>query len=78
MDQEKSVYPEHLEVLYRLCCPKATSPDNLLRINQRREVEADNIHLQFGSIVVLNHGANCDSQVLRRAGIHPCNNVTKP
>ena len=63
MDQEKSVYPEHLEVLYRFCCSKAISPDSLPRINQRREVEADNIHLQFCSIVVLNHGANCDPRI---------------
>ena len=26
--------------------------------NQRREVEADNIHLQFGTVGVLDHGAN--------------------
>jgi len=32
--------------------------DNLPRINQRREVEADDVHLQFDSIVVVNHGAN--------------------
>ena len=30
--------------------------DNLPRINQRREVEADDVHLQFDSIVVLNYG----------------------
>jgi len=35
-----------------------TSVDHLLRINQRREVETDDIHLQFDSIAVLNHGAN--------------------
>jgi len=29
----------------------------LLRIDQRREVEADNIYLQFDSIGVLHHGA---------------------
>jgi len=32
--------------------------DNLPRINQRREVEAVDVHLQFDSIVVVNHGAN--------------------
>jgi hypothetical protein len=26
--------------------------------NRRREVEADNIHLQFGTVGVLDHGAN--------------------
>jgi hypothetical protein len=31
---------------------------NLPRINQGRQVETDDIHLQFDSIVVLNHGAN--------------------
>ena len=36
--------------------------DNLPRINQRREVEADDIHLQFDSIIVLNHSA--DNSVL--------------
>jgi len=36
----------------------ATSLDNLPKVNQRRKVEADDSHLQFGSIVVLNHGAN--------------------
>src|SRR6516162_2656222 len=35
-----------------------TSVDHLLRINQRREVETDDIHMQFDSIAVLNHGAN--------------------
>ena len=34
------------------------SLNDLLRINQRREVEADNIHLQFDSIVFLNHRAD--------------------
>ena len=34
------------------------SLDNLSGINQRREVEADNIHLQLESIGVLNHGTN--------------------
>jgi len=38
--------------------PRATSLDDLPHINQRREIEADNIHLQFDSIGVLNHGAN--------------------
>jgi hypothetical protein len=36
----------------------ATSLNNLPRIDQRREVETDNIHLSLDSIVVLNHGAN--------------------
>jgi len=31
---------------------------NLPRINQGRQVEADDIHLQFDSIVVLNHSAD--------------------
>ena len=39
-------------------CPKTTSLDNLPRINQRREVETDDVHLQFGLIAVLNHGTN--------------------
>jgi hypothetical protein len=38
-------------------CPRATSLDNLPRINQRRQVEADDVHLQFDSVGVLNHGA---------------------
>ena len=32
--------------------------DNLPRINQRSEVKTDDIHLQFDSIVVVNHGTN--------------------
>jgi len=32
--------------------------DNLPRINQRRAVEADNIHLQLGAVGVLDHGAH--------------------
>jgi hypothetical protein len=39
-------------------CPRATSVDNLPRINQCREIETDNIHLQFDSIFVLNYGAD--------------------
>ena len=39
-------------------CFGATSLGNLPRINQGRQVEADDIHLQFDSIVVLNHSAN--------------------
>jgi len=35
----------------------AFSLDNLPGVDQRREVETDNIHLQFDTIV-LNHGAN--------------------
>ena len=35
-----------------LSCFRAVSLDNLPRVNQRREVEADNVHLQFGSIIV--------------------------
>jgi len=35
-----------------------TSLDHLPRVNKRREVEADDIHLQFGAIGVLDHGAN--------------------
>ena len=35
-----------------------SSLDNLPRINQRREVETYDIHLYFGFIAVLNHGAN--------------------
>ena len=34
------------------------SLDNLSGINQRREVEANNIYLQLGAIVVLDHGAD--------------------
>ena len=34
------------------------SLDNLSGINQRREVEANNIYLQLGAIVVLNDGAD--------------------
>jgi len=30
----------------------------LPRVNKRREVEADDIHLLFGAIGVLDHGAN--------------------
>jgi hypothetical protein len=36
----------------------ATSLDNPPRINQRCQVEADNINLQFDSVIVLDHGAN--------------------
>ena len=32
--------------------------NDLVRINQRREVETNDVYLQFDSIVVLNHGAN--------------------
>ena len=39
-------------------CSGPVSLDHLPRINQGREVQADNIHLQFDSIVVLNHGSN--------------------
>jgi hypothetical protein len=39
-------------------CSKPISLNNVPRINQRREVEANNIHLQFDSIVVLNHSAD--------------------
>jgi hypothetical protein len=39
-------------------CSNPISLDNLPPIDQRREVKADNIHLQFDSILVLNHGAN--------------------
>jgi hypothetical protein len=28
------------------------------RINQRRQVETDNVHLQFETVAVVNHGAN--------------------
>jgi hypothetical protein len=34
------------------------SLDNLSRINQRREVETDYVHLKFDLIAVLNHGSN--------------------
>ena len=37
---------------------RATSLDNLPRINQRGEVEADNVHLEFDYILILNHGAD--------------------
>ena len=39
-------------------CPKAISFDNLPRINQRREVEAYDVHLKLDLIAVLNHGSN--------------------
>jgi hypothetical protein len=32
--------------------------NNPRQVNQRREVQTDNIHLQFDSIVVVNHSAN--------------------
>jgi len=35
-----------------------TSLNNQPRINQCRQVEADNVYLQFGAIVVLDHRAN--------------------
>jgi hypothetical protein len=39
-------------------CPRATSFDNLPRINQRREVDTDHVHLKFDFIAILNYGAN--------------------
>jgi len=36
---------------------RATSLDNLSRINQRRQVDADDVDLQFGAIDVLRNGA---------------------
>ena len=47
-----SAYPERGQLFPTI------SLDNLPSINQRSEVEADNIHLQFHSIVVVNHGAH--------------------
>jgi len=38
--------------------PRATSFDNLPRINQRRKVETDDVHLWLDSIVVVNHSTN--------------------
>ena len=38
-------------------CSRPISLDNLPRITQHREVETDDVHLWFDSIVVLNHGA---------------------
>jgi len=54
-----SAYDHSSEIHFDRPAPpsKATSLDNLPRINQRREVQADNIHLEFDSIIVLNHGA---------------------
>jgi len=40
---------------------RTTSLDNLPRINQRREVKADNIYLQLGAIGVLDHGTTASS-----------------
>jgi len=39
-------------------CTRASLIDNLAPVGQRRDVEADDIHLQFDSIGMLNHGAN--------------------
>jgi hypothetical protein len=36
---------------------RATSLDKLLRIDQRRQVDADDVNLQFGAIDVLRNGA---------------------
>jgi len=47
------------------------SLDNLPRINQRREVEADNIHLQFDSIGLLNHSANDGVLNFAMVQVHP-------
>jgi hypothetical protein len=38
--------------------PQGNLLDNLPRINQRREVETDNIHPQFGAIGELNYDAH--------------------
>ena len=38
--------------------PQGNLLDNLPRINQRGEVEADNVHLEFDYILILNHGAD--------------------
>ena len=54
----RTLFPEGNSILKSREQNKTTSLDNLPRINQRREVEADDVHLQFDSIVVLNHGAN--------------------
>ena len=35
-----------------------TSLDNLSRINQRCEVETNDVHLQFDFVAVLNYGSN--------------------
>jgi len=39
-------------------CTRASLIDNLAPLGQLRDVEADDIHLQFDSIGMLNHGAN--------------------
>src|SRR6516225_8742856 len=49
----------------------AVSLDNLPRINQRRQVEADNIHLQFDYILVLNHGADDSILDFAVVQVHP-------
>jgi len=49
---------------------RTTSIDNLPRINQRRQVEADNIHLQFGAVAVVNHGAYCGILDLAVVQVH--------
>jgi len=49
---------------------RATSLDNLPRINQRREVETHNVHLSLESIGVLNHGANDSILDLAMVQVH--------
>jgi hypothetical protein len=53
-----TVPPVMEELVFRISLGTLISLDHLPRINQRREVEADNIHLQFDSVGVVNHGAN--------------------
>ena len=45
----------HLSQYSRHCT--AVSLDNLPRINQRCQVQAENVNLQLGAVRVLNHGA---------------------
>jgi len=51
-------FPEGNSILNSREQNRATSLDNLPRINQRGEVEADNVHLEFDYILILNHGAD--------------------
>jgi hypothetical protein len=46
----------HLSQYSRHCT--AVSLDNLPRINQRCQVQADNVNLQLGAVDLLNHGPN--------------------
>jgi hypothetical protein len=39
-------------------CSRPISLDNLPRVDQSRQVEADDVYLQFDSVIVLNHSAD--------------------